>query len=107
MVVSFTAQHLLHLPFLGSIRFGIRCAPIPLSKNFAKKEQPRVFTEDNEAKERNSLTEGNEDNEGFRLDNSESLFPLLASVKPPKNLQSFRVISRRIFCSTSVKGKET
>ena len=28
-----------------------------------------------------SVTEGNEDNEGFRLDNSESLFPLLPSVK--------------------------
>ncbi len=35
--VMFTAQHLLHRPFLGSIRSGIRCAPIPLSKNFARK----------------------------------------------------------------------
>jgi hypothetical protein len=46
MVVTFTAQHLLHRPFLGSIRSGIRCAPIPLSKNFARKnsrERAQVF----------------------------------------------------------------
>src|SRR5436305_13113322 len=43
---TFTAQHLLHRPFLGSIRFGTLCAPIPLSKNFARKnsrERAQVF----------------------------------------------------------------
>src|SRR5206468_11178418 len=43
---TFTAQHLLHRPFLGSIRSGTLCAPIPLSKNFARKnsrERAQVF----------------------------------------------------------------
>src|SRR5947208_192979 len=43
---TFTAQHLLHRTFLGSIRSGTLCAPIPLSKNFARKnsrERAQVF----------------------------------------------------------------
>src|SRR5436309_14169886 len=45
-MVTFTATHLLHPPFSGSIRSGTHCAPIPLSKNFARKnsrERAQVF----------------------------------------------------------------
>src|SRR5256886_15848689 len=45
-MVTFTATHLLHRPFLGSIQSGTLCAPIPLSKNFARKnsrERAQVF----------------------------------------------------------------
>src|SRR5207247_11225035 len=41
-----TAQHLLHPPFLGSIRSVTLVAPIPLSKNTARKnsrERAQVF----------------------------------------------------------------
>jgi tetratricopeptide (TPR) repeat protein len=37
---SVKGPDLLHRPFSGSIRSGIRCAPIPLSKNFARKNSP-------------------------------------------------------------------
>jgi hypothetical protein len=38
-MVGFTSKRLLRRPFLGSIRFGTLCAPIPLSKNYARKKQ--------------------------------------------------------------------
>ena len=48
MLAGFTAQRPLRRPFLGSIRSGTPCAPIPLSKNSARKssrELRRFFSE--------------------------------------------------------------
>ena len=45
IVAGFTAQRLLRRPFLGSIRSGTLCAPIPLSKNSARKSSNN-FTAD-------------------------------------------------------------
>src|SRR5262249_33860015 len=44
-MLGFTAQHLLRRPSLGSIRSGILCVPIPLSKNSARKSR-NDFTTD-------------------------------------------------------------
>ena len=43
IMAGFTAQRLLRRPFLGSIRCGILCAPIPLSKKSARKSSRELL----------------------------------------------------------------
>jgi hypothetical protein len=66
MIAGFT-QHQSRRRFSGSIRSGTRCAAIPISKNSARKSSRKPVQKIRKQRKRDSLTEGNEDNESFEI----------------------------------------